>query len=32
MHAWLLVLFHRPRDEFRGFMEVRLADVQVVEP
>ena len=30
--ARLLVLFHQPRDEFRGFVEVRLMDVQVVTP
>jgi hypothetical protein len=27
-----LLLFHRPRDELRGFVEVRLVDVQVVKP
>jgi hypothetical protein len=32
VEARLLVLFHRPRDEFRGFIEIRLVDVQVVEP
>jgi hypothetical protein len=25
-----LLLFHKPRDQFRGFVEVRLVDVQVV--
>jgi hypothetical protein len=32
VEARLLVLFHRPRAEFRGFVEVRLVDVQVVRP
>jgi hypothetical protein len=32
VEARLLVLFHRPRDEFRGFVEVRLVDAQVVTP
>jgi hypothetical protein len=27
-----LLLFHRPRDEFRGFVEVRLVHVRVVKP
>jgi hypothetical protein len=32
VEARLLVLFHRPRDQFRGFIEVRLVDVRVVPP
>jgi hypothetical protein len=32
VQARLLLLFHLPRGEFRGFVEVRLVDVQVVKP
>jgi hypothetical protein len=32
VQARLLLLFHKPRDEFRGFVEVRLVDVRVVQP
>jgi hypothetical protein len=32
VHARLLLLFHRPRYEFRGFVAVRLVDVQALKP
>ena len=32
VQARLLLLFHLPRGEFRGFVEVRLVDAQVVKP
>jgi hypothetical protein len=32
VETWLLLLFHRLRGEFRDFVEIRLRDVELLNP